>query len=893
MRKTATQHYCIVDVSAQDLNAHDHSACNILVIAAASRDNSSENINSAAGSKTMGGTFSALLAGGGALADALERQDDQALKEALQANPKLSGCALNMRDGNTASHFAAAEGRLDYLKIVIEAYDEGRIKRGKKHGPKYTARMLNRRNLNGQTTLMLACKYGHSEVVTWLLQIGGNPLLFDAIHSRTCLHYAALYGRRNCIVSLFAADAIVTLPSGPLMLCDATVWDCQGHHTFINARAALGFTALHMAASQGHWQAVTELLKNQASLAVQCQGVMRSHVRSPPRWKPYSTPLHIAAARGSTSMVRHMLHHMANQMLANPETIDIRLVRDIAERRPVDIAAGFGFPRITALLDPARPPELLAYVTAGSGPLKLGAPALSVLMARLLRSNLLDQLVAVETGLASKRAAGLSSSRRGSVMAAASRAKSIHRPSPSVPASPSQAVLLTQSTTPSPTMTPSPTACEPCPNPATASNMMHTLSIASPQPPSQSQASTQPQSPRQQQLSTVCRQQSGPLFQSPQQVSPSAPGLLPPSQAGPVPHAPGPSAPRCTDPVPTPFSTALRPYGVSNMPRQHAEMPRQQNGASCQILHGPSAFATAARSHAAGSSTEECTSPVQPPVPYTGVLQADSTVERTVGRTIGTVSPSNVAAMTSAITRSSSAGSSCMDLSERGDADEGEPHVEEEEVEQERAPFMTLSMRRLLPSPAEVVDGASGRAEGAEPGVGPNPPLLPTRRTDDPGDLPRDSSAASGDDLSARGPRGGAAVTGGASGSYSPTLDSLKATLERLSRLTSAGEPRKGSGDVVFAHMDTRQGPVQYVVSRASNVLTRAPSVASLAAEECDICFDAPLEAAIVSCHHELCVSCLRGVCKADPDHTPRCPFCRAIIDRIVEAGQHRRTHYP
>lgn len=72
-------------------------------------------------------------------------------------------------------------------------------------------------------------------------------------------------------------------------------------------RAAMGFAAIHMAASQGHWQAVVMLLKHGASLAVRCYGVLRADFSVPARWKPNSTPLHIAAARGSTSMVKHML----------------------------------------------------------------------------------------------------------------------------------------------------------------------------------------------------------------------------------------------------------------------------------------------------------------------------------------------------------------------------------------------------------------------------------------------------------------------------------------------------------------------------------------------------------------------------------------------------------
>ena len=37
---------------------------------------------------------------------------------------------------------------------------------------------------------------------------------------------------------------------------------------FVDVRAAMGFTPIHMAASQGHWQTVAALLANGASLAV-------------------------------------------------------------------------------------------------------------------------------------------------------------------------------------------------------------------------------------------------------------------------------------------------------------------------------------------------------------------------------------------------------------------------------------------------------------------------------------------------------------------------------------------------------------------------------------------------------------------------------------------------
>ena len=41
----------------------------------------------------------------------------------------------------------------------------------------------------------------------------------------------------------------------------------------------------------------------------------------PARWKPNSTPLHIAAARGSTTMVKHMLQAYVSERAYPPESI--------------------------------------------------------------------------------------------------------------------------------------------------------------------------------------------------------------------------------------------------------------------------------------------------------------------------------------------------------------------------------------------------------------------------------------------------------------------------------------------------------------------------------------------------------------------------------------------
>jgi hypothetical protein len=42
----------------------------------------------------------------------------------------------------------------------VGTYETARKERGKSWKPKHVARMLNRRNMHGQTALMLACKFG-------------------------------------------------------------------------------------------------------------------------------------------------------------------------------------------------------------------------------------------------------------------------------------------------------------------------------------------------------------------------------------------------------------------------------------------------------------------------------------------------------------------------------------------------------------------------------------------------------------------------------------------------------------------------------------------------------------------------------------------------------------
>jgi len=94
----------------------------------------------------------------------------------------------------------AATGRLECLELTYDAARRHYAEASPPKLEKSLKRCVNRRNTYGQTPLMMACKHGQARVVTWLLSKGADPMLFDSIHSRACLHYCALYGQSACVV---------------------------------------------------------------------------------------------------------------------------------------------------------------------------------------------------------------------------------------------------------------------------------------------------------------------------------------------------------------------------------------------------------------------------------------------------------------------------------------------------------------------------------------------------------------------------------------------------------------------------------------------------------------------------------------------------------------------
>jgi E3 ubiquitin-protein ligase XBAT32/33 len=87
--------------------------------------------------------------------------------------------------------------------------------------------VLNQRSHKSLTPLMLACDGGHAGVAAYLLREGADPLAADFVHSRTCLHYAAVGGHADCLRLLCSDAALVACPEGSRPLRDVIVSDMQ------------------------------------------------------------------------------------------------------------------------------------------------------------------------------------------------------------------------------------------------------------------------------------------------------------------------------------------------------------------------------------------------------------------------------------------------------------------------------------------------------------------------------------------------------------------------------------------------------------------------------------------------------------------------------------------
>ncbi|KAH6936882.1 hypothetical protein HPB50_024045 [Hyalomma asiaticum] len=208
----------------------------------------------------------------------------------------LDALSLNKK---TPLHLAAAEGRLDVCKILLELKAD-----------------TNALDDQGQTPMMLAIENDHSEVVKLFLRVKPDLAMMSNAKGFTCAHIAAMKGSTAVIKELMKFNKSIvtssrnrTTDSTPLHLASA-----GGHANVVKMllqagadakeENADGDTALHLAAKNGH-VAVARVL----SAIVPWSTTSK---------KTGLTALHVAAKNGQMDFVREMLTEVQAALASEP-----------------------------------------------------------------------------------------------------------------------------------------------------------------------------------------------------------------------------------------------------------------------------------------------------------------------------------------------------------------------------------------------------------------------------------------------------------------------------------------------------------------------------------------------------------------------------------------------
>jgi len=283
---------------------------------------------------------------------------------------------------------------------------------------------------------MLACEYGHANIVSYLLRHGANPLLTDLNNSRTALHHAAVGGHVDCLKILCSDSTKYTTklslirnnkssrksrknsPGGgdgdgdgdggeevSRTLRDIVVPDSQVQSAkYIDHRAFGGLTALHFATVTGNLEAVQVLLNAGAATMVKTDG--DAYIGSE-YLLPGSSPLHIAVIVGNVSVIHGLLQSHAELMMfagagervdergrrtwEGHSRSDLRSVRNSNRRLPFHLARERGLTQVVALVDPRIPIDS-ALDVARDTEFGFGVKRLTTICLMTLQKSLLEWL---------------------------------------------------------------------------------------------------------------------------------------------------------------------------------------------------------------------------------------------------------------------------------------------------------------------------------------------------------------------------------------------------------------------------------------------------------------------------------------------------------------------
>ncbi|GAB4817870.1 hypothetical protein N2152v2_004916 [Parachlorella kessleri] len=243
-------------------------------------------------------------------------------------------------------------------------------------------KVVNQRDSQDRTALMLACQAGAVGCVRLLLAAGADPILLDGLQN-SCLHHAARCGASDVLELLLGDSTWVKTANGDrVLLRRASVIDHRHRPVrVVDGQSSEVLSPLHLAALRGHMAAVRVLVRRGAKLSADCT-VFSDDEGS---WPPFSTPLHLAAANGHSEVALTLLRGWARQP-PQARGPDLRSLQDFRGSIAADVARAQGHTNLFHILNPDTPLDQALSPPAAC------IPSLVSIAAEVLRGRLLAQL---------------------------------------------------------------------------------------------------------------------------------------------------------------------------------------------------------------------------------------------------------------------------------------------------------------------------------------------------------------------------------------------------------------------------------------------------------------------------------------------------------------------